>query len=126
MVQTNKKVLIVEDEKGFLWILKQSLIDEGFDVVVAQDGQEGLAVAEKEKPDLILLDIMMPKMDGIMMAKKLKESQNNVPIIFLTNMKDEEHISEAMEAVPDTEYIIKSDMNTDGIVDRVKSRLNIK
>jgi len=121
----NKKILIVEDDKDFLWILKQSFMSAGFFVVTALDAEEGLVVVEKEKPDLILLDIVLPKMDGIDMAKKLQEAQNAVPIIFLTNMKDESHISRAMEVVPRTEYIIKSDLGVNEVVDRVKSKLGV-
>ena len=123
---TNKKILIVEDDRDFFWILKQTFSSEGFFVVTAQNGEEGVAAAEKEKPDLILMDILMPKMDGIETAKKLQEAKNTAPIIFLTNMKDGEHISKAMEAVPKTEYIIKSDLSVNEVVDRVKSRLNLK
>lgn len=123
MAEINKKILIVEDDKDFLWILKQSLGSEGFFVATASDGQEGLIVAEKEKPDLILLDIIMPKMDGIETAKKLQEAKSGAIIIFLTNMKDEAHISKAMETVPNIEYIIKSDLSVSEIIDRVKARL---
>ncbi len=125
MEEINKKVLIVEDDKDFLWILKQSLNSAGFFVVTAQDGEEGIMVAEKEKPDLILLDILMPKIDGIETAKKLQEEKITASIIFLTNMKDEEHISKAMETVPNTEYIIKSDLSVNEVVARVKSRLGL-
>ena len=65
-------ILIVEDDKSFLWILRQGFEAEGFSVVFAQDGEEALEMAVSEKPDLILLDILLPKMDGITMAKKLK------------------------------------------------------
>ena len=126
MAKINKKILIVEDDKSFLWILRQSFDNEGFSVVFAQDGEEGLKMAVEEKPDLILLDILLPKMDGITMAKKLKEKGVNSQIIFLTNLKDEEHISEAVEIVKETDYIIKSDLHIDQIVARVKERLGIK
>lgn len=126
MNEINKKILIVEDDKDFLWILKQSFMSAGFVVFTAGDGEEGLAVAKKEKPDLILLDIIMPKMDGIEMAKKLQEAKSSAQIVFLTNMKDESHISKAMETVPTTEYIIKSDLNVNEVVDRVKSKLDLK
>jgi DNA-binding response OmpR family regulator len=66
----------------------------------------------------------MPKMDGITMSKKLKESNIQVPVIFLTNMSDLKHISEAVETGAD--YIIKSDLSVSGIVDRVKERLGLK
>ena len=126
MDEINKKILIVEDDKSFLWILRQSLENEGFSVIFAQDGEEGLKMAEEEKPDLILLDILLPKMDGITMARKLKGKGIKSQIIFLTNLKDAEHISEAVEVVKETDYIIKSDLHIDQIVDRVKSRFNLK
>ena len=67
----------------------------------------------------------MPKLDGIETARKLQEVKNTAPIIFLTNMKDEAHISKAMETVPDTEYIIKSDLGVNEVIERVKKRLNL-
>jgi len=126
MSKTNKKILIVEDDKSFLWILKQSFFDEGFDVIFAQDGIEGLEKIEKEKPDLILLDIEMPKMDGIQVAEKLKQKGDTTKIIFLTNLKDTEHIIQAMEKSKEVDYIIKSDMGVEQIIERVKERLKIK
>jgi len=126
MVNINKKILIVEDDKNFLWILKQSFISEGFAVVTADDGEKGLESATSEKPDLILLDILMPKMDGIAVAKRLKEIGNKAQIMFLTNLKDVQHISEAVDTVKETDYIIKSDFHIDAIVAMVKTRLGIK
>lgn len=119
-----KRILVVEDSKSYLSVLSQGLSDEGFSVATAENGEDGLAAAKKEKPDLILLDIEMPKMGGIEMAEKLKESGIKVPIIFLTNMSDVKHISEATETA--TDYIIKSDISMEGIVERVKERLNLK
>ena len=124
MADVNKKILIVEDSKNYLWIISQKLEEAGFIVATAEDGEEGLVAVEKEKPDLILLDIEMPKMDGIAMSKKLKELNIQIPIIFLTNMSDLKHISDATETASD--YIIKSDIKVEGIVDRVKERLNLK
>jgi len=118
-----RRILIIEDDKDFSWILKQSFVSAGFFVASALNGQEGVALAQKQKPDLILLDILMPKMDGIDVAKKLQEIKSGAAIIFLTNMKDEEHISKAMEVVPKTDYIIKSDLTVGEIVERVKSKL---
>jgi len=120
----NKKVLIVEDDKDFLWIVEKSFVDEGFFVTAVQSGEEGLDAAKKEKPDLIILDIILPKMDGIDMAKKLREAGDNVRIIFLTNMEDTEHIKKAVE-IKDSDYIVKSDMRVDEIVARAKSRLGL-
>lgn len=120
-----KKILIVEDDKDFLWILQQSFNNQSLSVVYAMDGEEGLLMAEKEKPDLIVVDILLPKMNGITMAKKIKEKGIESQIIFLTNMKDLKHIDEALSAVGQTDYIIKSDVHIDTIVKRVKDRLDI-
>ncbi len=124
MADLNKKILIVDDTKSYLFILSETLRDAGFIVVTAGNGEEGLSAVDEEKPDLILLDITMPKMDGITMAKKLRESNMQVPIIFLTNMSDIEHVSEAAETA--TDYIVKADTSADDIVVRVKEKLNIK
>ncbi len=124
--KTRKKILIVEDDKDFLLFLRQSLSGEDFSVVYAINGEEGLALAEKEKPDLIVLDILLPKMDGITVAKKIKEKGIESQIIFLTNLKDAEHISSAVDAIENTEYIIKSDFHINDIVARIKNKLNTK
>jgi two-component system OmpR family response regulator len=120
----DKKILVVEDSKNYLWIISQSLIKEGFVVVTAKNGDEGFAAAKEENPDLIISDIVMPNMDGIAMAKKLKEAKIDTPIIFLTNMSDLKNTSAASEFAE--EYIIKSEMSIDEIVARVKSRFNFK
>ncbi len=126
MANGNKKVLLVEDDKDYLWILRQSLAPEALDIVYAQDGEEGLAKAESENPDLILLDVQMPKMDGIAMAKKLREKGMTTKIIFLTNLSDAEHISEAFGTGEEADYIVKADMRVDDIIKRVKDKLQMK
>jgi len=125
MALTNKKILIVEDNKEYLWLLRQSFDNQSFAVLYALDGQEGLDMAQKEKPDLIIADIQLPKMDGIAMAKNIKEKGINCQIIFLTNFNDSMHISDAINAVGQTDYIVKADVHIDAIVDRVKSKLGI-
>ena len=118
-----KKLLIVEDDKDFLWILRQSFGNQPFSVVYAADGQEGLDTAEKEKPDLIIIDIMLPKIDGIEMARQIKKKGIESQMIFLTNLKDPDHISKALEAVGESDYIVKADVHIDAIVDRVRKKL---
>jgi len=127
MAKLNQKVLIVEDEDSFLIPLKESFTDAGFDVVLAKDGQEGLSFAQKEKPNIMIVDIKMPKMDGIEMTKKLKEEGISIPTIFLTNVKDATHIADAMEAYrPDSDYIIKTDISLEDIVKRAKAKLGLE
>ena len=123
MVDAPKKILVVEDTKSYLFILTETLRDAGFTVVSAEDGEAGLLAVESEKPDLILLDITMPKMDGITVSKKLKEAGSLVPIIFLTNMSDLKNVSEAMQNA--TDYIVKADTSVDDVVVKVKEKLHI-
>lgn len=122
MVKIHKKILIVEDENSLLSVLREGFINEGFSVVTARDGGEGLIAAKEEKPDLILLDIKMPKVDGIAMAQQIKKTDSGMPIIFLTNFDDLKHISEAVE-VSQSDYLVKSDWDLAEIVKRVKARL---
>ena len=80
------KILIIDDEKDIIETLGFRLEASGFDVISANDGVEGLEKAQKEKPDLIILDVMMPKMDGYQVCRLLKfdESTQHVPVILLT------------------------------------------
>ena len=121
----NKKILIVEDDKDFLAILQKKFTIEGFSVVVAENGEEAIEVAEKEKPDLILLDIMMPKMDGLVMAKKIRENDKNVPIMLLTNLKDTDYTSDT-EKPNEFDYLIKSELHIDDIITKSKMKLGLK
>lgn len=121
----SKKILIAEDEKDLLSLLSESFKQEGFDVIQASDGQEGLELSQKEKPDLMLVDILMPKLDGITMVQKIRESKTKTPVIFLTNFGDPEHISKAIE-VGNSDYIVKSDMRIEEIIIRAKNKLSIK
>jgi len=82
----NKKILIIEDEKDIVELLSFNLTREGFDVISANTGEEGLQKAEKEIPDLILLDIMLPGLNGIDVCRSLKGNEQtlHIPIIMLT------------------------------------------
>ena len=119
-----KCVLVVDDEKELRELLVQKLTKAGFDVAAAGDGEEGLEVAREKKPDLILLDIVMPKMDGITMLKKMREEEwgKNVEVMLLTVLEDEQHLSQALEAGA-REYFVKTDWKLDDVVERVKSKL---
>jgi DNA-binding response OmpR family regulator len=125
MVQkANKKILIVEDDEDFISILRTKFEKEGFPVVTAENGEMAVAVAEKEKPDLIISDILMPKMDGIEMAKKIKEFNKDVMIVFLTNIKDVDY-TKGIEKLTGFDYWIKSDLPIDEIVGRVRAKLGL-
>lgn len=83
-----KKVLVVDDEKNIVSIISFNLKKEGYEVLTAYDGKEGLACALKDNPDLILLDVMMPQMDGYEVCRRIRE-KSNVPIIMLTARAEE-------------------------------------
>ena len=83
----SKKVLIVDDEKAIVDILNHNLIREGYDTAQAYDGEQAIQFAETEKPDLILLDVMLPKKDGFSVCKEIRQ-KSNVPIIMVTAKED--------------------------------------
>jgi len=120
-----KKVLIVEDEKAMVETLGQKIRNEGFEVLEANDGVTGLEMATKEKPDLVMLDIIMPKMDGLSCLKNIRESGEwgrKVPILMLTNLSDPDNVSEAAKyRVYD--FLVKTDWKLDDVVNLVKSKL---
>ena len=85
----DKKLLIVEDEKSILDILSFNLRREGYDTIEAMDGEVGLAMAKSDNPDLILLDVMLPKLDGFEVCRKLREEGRSTPVIMLTAREEE-------------------------------------
>ena len=84
-----KTVLIVEDEKNIVDILRFNLQREGYQTLEAYDGEEGLRKAQTEKPDLILLDVMLPRMNGFEVCRALRQAGDNVPVIILTAREEE-------------------------------------
>ncbi|MCM3727658.1 response regulator transcription factor [Neobacillus cucumis] len=83
-MQQQQQILVIEDERHIAKILKIELEYEGYEVVVAYDGKEGLQAAFTEKPDLILLDVMLPEMNGIEVLRRIRKENNLIPIILLT------------------------------------------
>jgi DNA-binding response OmpR family regulator len=122
-----KKIVLVEDDADYRWILEQGFkAEESLVSLFAKDGEEGLAMIEKEKPDLVVLDLMLPKIDGVEVAKRAIQMGLKPKVIFLTNLKDLKHIMEAVAVVKETDYILKADAHIDQIVRRVKDRLGMK
>lgn len=125
----NKKILIVEDEEAMLDAISDTLSNQGFTTITAGDGEEGLDIALKQHPDLILLDIFMPKMDGLVMLQKLRldEWGRKAPVIILTNLNPNSNsvINSVLKNEP-AYYLLKSDVKLEGIVDKVKEVLKIK
>lgn len=129
----NKKIiLITEDDSSLRGALHEKLIGEGFNVFEAKNGEEGLEIALREHPDLMLVDILMPKMDGLDMLKKLQEDEwgKTANFIILTNITGTSEISEAMKLAQvnkheSFEYYIKSDVEINDLVLNIKKKLGI-
>jgi len=124
-----KKVLIVEiieDEASLSNALSDKFTHEHFEVLQAKNGEEGLATALREHPDVILLDILMPRMDGIAMLKKLRTDAwgKSAHVIILTNVGDMGKIAEAMRNEV-FEYYVKSDTQIENIIESVKKTLKV-
>lgn len=127
MDQIKKTVLIVEDEPSLQRALTDHFSREGIAVFQAKNGQEGLDVALREHPGIILLDIVMPVMDGMTMLTKLREDEwgRDAQVILLTNLVDNKEIVEAMKTGV-FDYLVKSDWKIDDVVARVKQKLGIE
>lgn len=122
------KILIVEDEAVISKVYADELRDQGFFVLTATNGRDGLDLALREKPDLILLDILMPIMDGLTMMDKLREKDlygKNVPIILLTNLSaSEEKILQSITKNEPAYYLVKSDWDLSQVIEKIKERLS--
>ena len=120
------KVLIVDDDAFLSGIYATKLELEGFQVATARDGEEGLKAAMREKPDLILLDVLMPKLDGFEVLKRLKADADTkpIPVIMLTNLGQKEDIEKGLQDGA-VDYLIKAHFVPAEAVDKIKKVLNM-
>ena len=118
-----KKILIIEDTEFMKKLISDVLKEAGYEVVTASSGEEGLQKVREEKPDLVLLDVVMPGMDGFEVCRILREDESNnlMPIIMLTAQENEDHKLEGLELGAD-DYIIKP-FNSRELVSRVRNTL---
>lgn len=126
MANDKKKVLVVEDEKVVSDALRQKFDLEGFETTVAPNGTYALEYLKNEKFDLILLDLVMPVMDGFKFLAELEINQqlNDAPIVILSNLQRE---SNEVKALPDeyrAHYMVKTDTKLTEIIENVKKQLN--
>ncbi|QQG41470.1 MAG: response regulator [Candidatus Woesebacteria bacterium] len=120
-----KKILIVEDEPSFLNLLHKELTSKGYTVVDAKDGKEGYDTAVLVKPDLILLDILMPGVDGLTMLELLRKSKEgkDMKVIILTNLElDNNVMKRALDAKP-LYYFVKSDIALSALIEKIDEEL---
>ena len=118
------KVAIIEDDQAISQMYRFKFEAEGYDVQTAENGALGLKLAESMKPDIILLDLMMPEMTGDQMLKKLRETDwgQNIKVIILTNMGEQE-IPEAVKELGVSDVILKADMTPRQVAELVKKHL---
>ena len=119
-----KKIIIIEDEEVLLDLLKKKLIQENYQVISAQDGQKGLDKIRAEVPDLILLDIVMPKKGGFEVMKELNQDAQlkNIPIIIISNSGQPVEL-DRIKKLGAIDWLIKTNFNPQEVVDKVKKYL---
>jgi DNA-binding response OmpR family regulator len=119
-----KKILFIEDEAALQKTFRDILEKEGYQMISALDGESGLRLAKSEKPDLILLDLILPKKDGFEVLKELKEDESTkgIPVIVLTNLEDIESVEKAIE-LGATTYLVKAQYTLEEVIQKVKKAL---
>jgi CheY-like chemotaxis protein len=119
-----KKILFIEDESALQKTFGDLLKDEGYQMISALDGEVGLRLAEIEKPDLILLDLILPKIHGFEVLKKLKENEEtkDIPIIVLTNLEGIGDLEKAIE-LGATTYLVKANYSLEEVVKKIRKAL---
>jgi DNA-binding response OmpR family regulator len=121
--QQKRKILIIEDDRALQSALIEILLQEGYETMSAFDGEEGLKRTEEEKPDLILLDLVLPKKDGYEVLTELQSSPNkNIPVLILTNLEEIDNVQKALDLGAKT-FMNKSDFSIKDIVRKIKENL---
>ncbi len=122
-----KTILFIEDESALQKAFEDILTGAGYELKSALDGEAGLRLAESEKPDLILLDITLPKLNGFEVLEKLKKNPETkeIPVIILTNLEKMEDVDKASELGAMT-YLVKAQYKLEEIIEKVKSAIGEK
>lgn len=119
-----KKILIVEDDKFLRELVKRKLIAEGLEVVEATDGEEAVKKVKQEKPNLVLLDLILPNIDGFEVLAEIKneETTKNIPVIILSNLGQREEIEKGLK-LGAIDYMVKAHFTPGEIIEKVKNIL---
>lgn len=120
MIEKKKKILVLEDEKPLSRVMDLKLSSLGFSVFVAPDGTKALEIFDSKKPDIVLLDLILPNMDGFSFLKEIRENRkSNVPVFVLSNLSQKED-KEKISELGISGYFIKSDTSINFITDEIK------
>lgn len=121
------KILIVEDDTFLADIYKTKLEMEGFKVIVASDGEKGLKMIQTKAPDLVLLDILLPKKDGFAILEEIKKSPSpikDIPVILLTNLGQNEDVDKGLN-LGAADYLIKAHFKPTEVAEKIKKYLKV-
>ena len=124
MSNQNIKILLVEDDQTLTEMYALKFKESGFELLLANDGLSGLEIAKKELPQVILLDIMMPKMDGFAVLTELKKDDQtkNTPVLMLSNLGQESDVEKGKK-LGANDYIVKASMTPSQVIEKVKAYL---
>ncbi|MBL7142297.1 MAG: response regulator [Candidatus Pacebacteria bacterium] len=119
-----KKILIIEDDKFLRDLISQKLLKEGFDIAQAVDGEDGIKKIKEENPDLILLDLILPGIDGFEVLTQMKADQNlaSIPVIILSNLGQKEDIEKGLK-LGANDFLIKAHFTPGEIIEKIKNVL---
>ena len=119
-----KKILFIEDESALQKTFEEILRQEGYNMISALDGETGLRLAGAEKPDLIILDLVLPKLHGFEVLRKVKADPKtkNIPVIVLTNLETMVDVEKAIESGAMT-YLVKANYSLEEVISKVKKAL---
>lgn len=123
-MDNQKRILIVEDDRALQSALVEILSQEGYETISAFDGEDGLQKVGVEKPDLILLDLILPKKDGFEVLAEIKKgTDKNIPVLILTNLEEIENVQKALDLGAKT-FMVKSDFSLRDIIEKIKENLS--
>ena len=116
-----KKILVIEDDKFLRELISQKLLHEGYDITEATDGEKGLEAVKKEKPDLVLLDLILPGVDGFEVLAKIKEDSimAQIPVIILSNLGQKDDIEKGLK-MGAVDYLIKAHFTPAEIIEKIR------
>lgn len=125
-MNSSKKILIIEDEPSLLRALKDKFERNGIEVSYATNGEEGLAMIKKDKPRLVLLDLMLPKMSGEMILKEIKKNKStqNIPVVVLSAKADEASVVNCLNNLGADDYMVKSDFTLEQVLDKINKYIS--
>ena len=123
-IKIMKKILFIEDEQALQTTFKDVLGNKDYKVISAFDGEEGLKLTQEENPDLILLDLILPRKEGIEVLREIKENEEikDIPVIVLTNLEDLKNVEKALN-LGAKNYLVKANYTLEEVVDKVKKNI---